>query len=142
MSIILSKANSMKTPMKRLTTHFSLLTKASATSFSNFCLNESKGKSIPWSFAPYDNMTGEYKYHTKAVESDHIKVYKDKKSDVSFAFIFDYKEKSEDEWRIHVSIKVTNSKYFCSELYTFDEFRLKLNEFNKKMLWLISLGIF
>ena len=123
--------NKLITPMNRLKGQFSELTSFLASDFNLLLLQESKSKEIPYPFQPKDLKTGDYKYRTKGVQEDYLKIYNDQNSDVNFAFIFEYKEKDEKDWKIFVSIKTNkdNESIVYSEPYNFIDFKNSLNLF-------------
>lgn len=125
------------TPMKKIKNSFSNFYSIIEKQFSFFALNESQAREIPFPFQPYKTLDNgsTYKTNKKGVESDHIKIYKDKHSDVSFAFSFDYKEKSESEWTVIVNMKLTNdnSSIITSNSIPFSDFRIQFNNLIKEL---------
>jgi hypothetical protein len=117
------------TPMKRLKGQFSELTSFLSKDFELVTLNEHDPKNIPHPFQPIDETTGHYKSSTKGVVEEHIRKYEDKNSDISLAFIFEYKNKKIEDWKIFASIKTTkdNDSIIYSLPYNFNDFKNNLN---------------
>lgn len=120
--------------MKKLTRHFTLFTELTKHDFSVSVLNASKTRSIPYPFQPYAT-EDTYKMYKKVVKSDFIRRYKQKKSDLSIGFVFDYLDKNEEDWLINVTIKTSedNSSIFNSPMYTLNEFKKIMNAVNKEL---------
>lgn len=124
----------MITPMQKFKNHFSTLTLYTKGRFNFFSLNEAQEKSIPFPFQPRNRISDSYKTVKKSVSSDHIKVFKNMDTDVSFAFAFDFKDKIEDDWTITVSLKITenNDSIISSPAFQLEEFRTLINRLNKQ----------
>jgi len=115
------------TPMKKLKGQFSELNEFLSPFFSQFILNESRPKEIPYPFQRSHHQNSV----SKGVKEDHLRIYKDLNSDSSIAFIFDYKGKDEEDWRFYTSIKATNNNdsIIYSQPLNYNQFKKELNSF-------------
>lgn len=116
------------TPMSRYKTGLTTLRHRMSGYSDELSLNKADSKSIPYPFDKYG------KGSTKGVESDFIMIFKDQyNKEVSFALVFDYINKSQDQQMVFGSIKFGNND---GEIKTgapmnLETFKNTLNAFNK-----------
>lgn len=117
------------TPMTRLNNGLTKLKNSLIPVFKEYTLNKSSPKSY------YEG--GWDSKRTKGVETDFISIMQSSKgniADVSFAFSFTFLNLPEKEHTVQVSVKrdETNESIITSPHMSVDEFKEKLNEFNRE----------
>lgn len=116
------------TPMKRYSINMQELRSHLKPFFSELTLNKSKPKNYYAGGVSSDNA---------GVESDFILIFSDKTKNVSFALSFTYIDLDVSQQTVQASVKSSksNDDIESSESMTLDEFKVKINSFNK---WLVE----
>ena len=112
------------TPMKRYSTNMQELRRQLKPFFNELTLNKSEPK--------YHYARGESNY-SAGVENDFILIFSEKTKNVSFALSFTYIGLDVTQQTVQASVKngKSNDDIVSSESMTLDEFKNKLNSFNK-----------
>lgn len=118
------------TPMKRYKSSIDKLRNQLSSVTREVALNKSESKHIPW---PYSR-NGETS--TKGVESDFILIFQDRANpDLSFAFTFEYIDKTPEQQTVSGSIKYgdKDGELKMGSPMNMEEFRTSLSSFNKNL---------
>lgn len=108
------------TPMSRLSSQFKEFKKNTKDIFEHLVLNRASSHYNPLDYS-----------RSKGVESDFTLIFKDKTSDISFAFVFNYLTQEEPIISANLKKGKQNKDIEGSIDFNFEQFRSRLNSINK-----------